>query len=137
MSTHEDPTTEPTIGRLVSDATKDLSALVQHEIALAKTELRVSLKAGVLGSALFGLAGFLGLLMIVMLSFAYAYGLVLAGLDEFWSFLIVAGTYLLLAIVCVLVGVGRMKKIRAPQHTIESVGKIPAALKGRPTPPGA
>ena len=34
--------TEPTIGRLVSDASRDISALVSKEIALAKSELKVS-----------------------------------------------------------------------------------------------
>ena len=31
---------ERTIGQLVADATKDLSDLVRHEIALAKSELK-------------------------------------------------------------------------------------------------
>ena len=51
---------DPTIGRLVADASRDISALVQSEIRLAKTELRVSAKAGGLGAALFVVAGFLG-----------------------------------------------------------------------------
>jgi len=40
------PDTDPTIGRLVSDATRDVSSLIRNEIKLAKTEVQVSVKAG-------------------------------------------------------------------------------------------
>ncbi|WP_229052240.1 phage holin family protein [Aeromicrobium sp. Leaf350] len=122
---------EPTIGRLVADASRDLSALVQHEIALAKAEMRFSVKAGVLGSLLFLVAGFLGILIIIMLSFAFAYFLTMTGLHPAWAFLIVAGAYLLLAGLLVVVGVNRIKKIKAPEATIETAKQIPAALKGQ------
>ena len=42
---------EPTIGKLVIDASRDFSSLIQSEIALAKSELRVSVKAGGVGIA--------------------------------------------------------------------------------------
>ena len=35
---------EPTIGRLVSDASRDISSLLQKEIQLAKSEIKVSVK---------------------------------------------------------------------------------------------
>ena len=41
--------TDPTIGRLVSDATRDMSSLLRSEIQLAKSELQVSVKAGGVG----------------------------------------------------------------------------------------
>ena len=46
---HTDPKTateEPTLGRLVADASRDVSSLIQAEIALAKSELRFSAKEG-------------------------------------------------------------------------------------------
>ena len=64
---------EPTIGRLVHDASRDVSALVKKEIQLAKSELRVSVKAGGLGIGLFAAAAFLVLLAIVMFSEFLAY----------------------------------------------------------------
>jgi hypothetical protein len=68
MSTTQDPRLDdPTIGRLVADASRDISALVQSEIALAKSELKFSAKAGGIGAAMFVIAGFLGLLIIVMI----------------------------------------------------------------------
>ena len=36
---------EPTIGRLVSDASRDISTLISQEIQLAKSELKVSVRA--------------------------------------------------------------------------------------------
>ena len=50
---------DPTIGRLVADASRDISSLLSKEIELAKSELKVSVKAGGLGIGLFAAAGFL------------------------------------------------------------------------------
>jgi hypothetical protein len=109
---------EPTIGRLVSDATRDVSKLVQNEIALAKSELKVSVKAGGLGAGLFGAAAFLGLLAIIMLSIALAYFLHMTGLHLAWCFLIVFGVYVLLAGVLAFVGLKKVKQVRAPERAI-------------------
>ena len=49
---------EPTIGRLVSDASRDISSLIQKEIQLAKSELKVSVKNGGTGIGLFAGAVF-------------------------------------------------------------------------------
>ena len=46
---------------------------------------------------MFGAAGFLALLAVVLLSIAAAYGLVALGLHPGWAFLIVAVVYLLVA----------------------------------------
>jgi hypothetical protein len=136
MSTAEQPrpADEPTIGRLVADASRDISALVQSEIALAKSELRFSVKAGGIGAAMFVGAGFLGLLITILVSIAFAYLLVMAGLDPAWAFFIVAGAYLLLAVLLIIVGITLIKKVKAPTKTIATAKEIPAALKGDTTP---
>lgn len=123
---------DPTIGRLVADASRDISALVQSEIKLAKSELTVSAKAGGIGAALILVAGFFGLLIIILLSIAAAYFLTMTGLDPAWAFLIVAGAYLLLTVLLALFGILKLKKIRAPVQTIATAKEIPAALKGHP-----
>ncbi|TXL60639.1 phage holin family protein [Aeromicrobium terrae] len=123
---------EPTIGRLVAEASRDISSLVQAEIQLAKSELKVSVRAGGIGAAMLAVAGFLGLLITVLVSISIAYFLVMAGLDPAWAFLIVAGAYLLLAALLIGLGIVMLKRIRAPKKTIETAGKIPAALKGDP-----
>lgn len=125
------PVEEPTIGRLVADATRDISALVQSEVQLAKSELVGSAKAGGVGAALFAVAGFIGLLVLIFVSIAIAFFISMTGLHPAWCFLIVAGAYVVLAVVLVLVGVRLMKKIKAPEKTIATSKKIPAALKGQ------
>ena len=47
--------TDPTLGKLVMDAQRDISSLVSKEIQLAKSELKVSVKAGGTGIGLFTL----------------------------------------------------------------------------------
>ena len=131
----DERTTDPTIGRLVADASRDISALVHSEIALAKSEIRFSAKAGGIGAAMFAVAGFLGLLITVLVSIAFAYLLVMAGFDPAWAFLIVAGAYLLLAGLLMLIGFRLIKKVRAPQKTMATAKEIPAALKGRGASP--
>jgi len=120
---------EPTIGRLVADASRDISALVQSEIALAKSELKVSAKAGGIGAALFAIAGFFGLLITILLSIAFAYLLTMTGLHPAWAFFIVAGAYTLLAGLLVAFGVSKIKKIHAPEKTIQTAKAIPSAFK--------
>lgn len=129
------PQEEPTIGRLVGDASRDIALLVQSVIKLAKSELRVSAKAGGIGAGMIVVAGFFGLLIIVMLSISVAYFLVMAGLDPAWAFLIVAGAYLVLAAVLIFGGIVLLKKIRAPEKTIAAAKEIPAALKGQTPAP--
>ena len=64
--------TDPTLGKLVMDAQRDISSLVSKEIQLAKSELKVSVKHGGVGVGLFAGAAFIALLAIIMLSAASA-----------------------------------------------------------------
>lgn len=130
-----DQVDEPTVGRLVSDVSRDISALVQAELALAKSELAVSAKIGGVATALFAVAGFLGLLVLIFVSIALAYFLSMTGLHPAWCFLIVAFLYVLVGAVLVYLGARVIKKIRAPEKTIDTAKKIPAALKGQRTDP--
>ena len=125
--------TDPTIGRLVTDASRDISSLISKEIQLAKSELKVSVKAGGLGVGLFAAAGFLAVLAIIMLSVAIAYFIHWngSGLDLHWAFLIVFAFYLLLAGLLVFVGVKKVKQVRGPDKAIAQGKEIPRALKGK------
>jgi hypothetical protein len=120
---------DPTLGRLVADATRDISSLVQGEIALAKSELKVSVKAGGVGIGLFAGAAFLGLLAIIMLSVAFAYFLNMTGLDLAWCFLIVFGVYLLIAGVLAFVGLRKVKQVRAPERAIHQAQETKSILQ--------
>jgi hypothetical protein len=124
---------DPTIGRLVTDAQRDLRTLISKEIELAKSELKVSMTAGGLGIGLFLAAGFVLVLAVIMLSVAIAYFINWngRGLDLHWAFLIVFGFYLLVALLMVFVGVRKLKKVKAPEKAIEHGREIPKALKGQ------
>jgi hypothetical protein len=124
---------DPTIGRLVADASRDISTLLSKEIALAKSELKVSVKAGGLGVALFAAAGFIAVLAVIMLSVAIAYFINWngKGLSLHWAFLIVFGFYLLLAALLVFVGIRKVKQVGPPEKAIEQGREIPKALKGK------
>ncbi len=121
---------ERTLGRLFADATRDLSTLVRDEVALAKTELRDDVKAAARGGGMFAGAAVLGLLAIVMLSFALAYALFGLGLPRGWSFLIVGLLYVLVAGALAFIGLRQVKKVKAPERTIETTKETVAVLKG-------
>ena len=123
--------TDPTIGRLVSDASRDISSLITNEIKLAKSELRVSIKAGGLGIGLFAAAGFFAVMSLIMLSVAIAYFINWngKGLSLHWAFLIVFGFYLLLAGLLALVGLRKVKKVRAPKKAIAQAQETKQVLK--------
>jgi hypothetical protein len=70
-------------------------------------------------------------MIVIMLSIAGAYFLTMAGLDPAWSFLIVAGVYVVLTVLAIILGIVLLKKVRAPERTIETAKEIPAALRGR------
>ncbi|MCA1981703.1 phage holin family protein [Nocardioides nematodiphilus] len=120
---------EPTIGKLVADASRDISTLISKEIELAKSELKVSLTAGGIGVGLFAAAGFILVLAVIMLSVSIAYFIHWAGLGLHWSFLIVFGLYVLLAGLLAFIGVKSVKKVKAPERAIAQGKEIPKALK--------
>ncbi|WP_395696386.1 phage holin family protein [Nocardioides sp.] len=124
---------DPTIGRLVHDASRDISSLVQKEIQLAKSELKVSVRAGGAGIGLFAAAAFVLVLAIIMLSVAFAYFINWNGdgLALQWAFLIVFFVYVLLTALLGWLGVRKVKQVKAPERAIEQGQKIPDALKGR------
>src|SRR6478672_13356752 len=124
---------DPTIGRLVTDASRDISTLISKEIELAKSELKVSLKAGGTGVGMFAAAGFLLVLAVIMLSVAIAYFINWngKGLALHWAFLIVFAFYALIAALLIFLGVRSVKRVRAPERAIEQGREIPNALKGK------
>lgn len=120
---------EPTIGKLVVDAFDDFGTLLRNFIELAKSELRVSVRAGGMAIVLFLLAGFVALLAIIMVSIAIAFFVHMAGLDLAWCFLIVFGGYLLLAGLLGFIGYRKVRKVRAPERTLAELQETPGALK--------
>jgi uncharacterized membrane protein YqjE len=112
---------EPSIGDLVAQAIRDVSQLVKCELALAKLELRDDARRLGLAAALLAIAAFTGCLILVLLSFALAYGLVTLGIWIWAAFLIVAGVYALLAAVAVLIVIVKVRGISGLGKTRRTV----------------
>jgi uncharacterized membrane protein YqjE len=110
------------VGDLVSEAIQDLTQLVKYETDLAKAELRADLQRAGLSGALLAIAAFAGFLVLVMLCFAMAAGLVVAGLPVWAAFLVVAGTLVLFAAICagiVYLKVRRMTGLRKTRASVQ------------------
>jgi uncharacterized membrane protein YqjE len=125
-----DPSDEPTIGRLVADTTSDFSSLIRDEIALAKSELSFSAKAGGIGAALLAVAAFFAVLAVIMVSIAFGYALAsLPHIGNTVAFLIVFAVYLVIAAILALVGLRKVKQVRAPEKTIATMKSNKQVLK--------
>ncbi|KAA1420271.1 phage holin family protein [Nocardioides humilatus] len=124
---------EPTIGRLIKDAQTDFSTLMRKEIQLAKSELKVSVTAGGIGTVFLLAAGFFLVLFVIILSVAAGYFINWNGdgLALHWSFLIVALFWLLVSVLLVVFGIKKLKQVKAPERAIEQGREIPRALKGQ------
>jgi uncharacterized membrane protein YqjE len=109
------------LGELVSVAVRDISQLIKWEIDLAKLELRDDVKRLAISGGMLAVAAFVACLVLVLLSFAAAYGLVAAGIWDWAAFLIVSGAYVLLAAIAVLFGVGRIRRLTGLRRTRASV----------------
>ena len=115
---------EQSLGDLVALAAKDVSQLIRYEIDLAMTELRGDVQRVGLAVVLVGGAAFAGCLVLVILCFAYAEGLVVAfDLPRWAAFLIVAGTVLLLAALVAGIAYWRVKRLSGLRLTKKTVNE--------------
>ncbi len=120
---------EPSIGDLVSQAIRDVTQLVRCELALAKLELRDDVKRLGLAAGLLVIAAFGGCLILVMLCWAFAYGLVALGIWPWAAFLIVAGVLLLMALLAILVVVVKVRGVSGLGKTRQTVQEDLALLR--------
>lgn len=120
---------EPSLGDLVAKATSDLSALVYQEVELAKAELKQSAKNGGIGAGLLAAAGALAFFSVFAIMIFLGELLTWAGLERFWSYLIVAGAFLLVAGLLGLIAKSRFTKLKAPERTINTVKDDVAWIK--------
>lgn len=127
--TAEQPATEPSIGQLVQDASGHLSTLVRGEIELAKVELKSSVRNAGAGAGMFIAAVVLVFFSLTFGLIALAEGLVALHIWRWAAYLIVFGFLLLLVGILVLLGVRKMKRIKAPQRTITTSKETVAYLK--------
>ena len=112
---------QQSLGDLVSGAAKDVSQLVRYEISLAKSELKMDARRIGIAAALAVVGLFVGCLLVVLLCFAFAYGLNAAGIWLWASFLIVAGTCLLLIGLAALVAYWLVRRVTGMKLTRKTV----------------
>ncbi|MGO8955971.1 MAG: phage holin family protein [Streptosporangiaceae bacterium] len=128
---------DQSIGDLVSVATRDISQLVRYELDLAKLELKADAKRLGIGLALLGVAAFAACLVLMLLCFAFAYGLVALGIWQWAAFLIVAGTCVLLIAGAALIALRLVRNVDGMSKTRRSVADGIATLRRRKSRPAA
>jgi len=137
VATNADPEEKAattSLGDLLGDVSRDLSALFREEIALAKAELTESAKRAGKGAGFLTGAGITGHLAVVFLSLTIMFLLgwlfdknVPAGL--IWAALIVAVIWAIVAAILAATGRKDLKEVQGAPQTAETVKKIPEALK--------
>ncbi len=130
-----EPQTEPSIGTLVSAASRDVSSLIRAEVELAKTEVVKEVKTAAKGAAMFIVAAVFGFFLLVMLLLAFAEGLIALGLPRWAGYLVVAGVLLLTAAILAAIGLRAVKRVKAPERTIETAKDTIAWAKHPTKPP--
>ncbi|WP_019855889.1 phage holin family protein [Actinopolyspora mortivallis] len=126
---------EQSIGTLARDVATHLSALVRGELELAKAEVAGEARKALKGSVFFVLALTVLAFSSFFLFFTLAEGLAAVGLWRWAAFGIVFLLMLVVAVLLALVGYLRVRRIRAPRRTIDSL-KETAQLRHRHTEDG-
>jgi hypothetical protein len=124
---------QPSLGTMLGDVTRDMSQLVRQEVDLAKAELRRDAKRTGQAAGMFGGAGLAGFMVLLFLSIALWWALANV-MDQGWAALIVAGVWAVAGLVMFAVARTRMRAIRGPQQTVQTAREIPTALKGQSQP---
>jgi hypothetical protein len=109
------------LGDLVALAAKDVSQLIRYEIDLAKSELMDDVQRVGLAGALGVVAAFVACLVLVLLSIALAFGLVALGIWTWAAFLIVAGAYVVFAVLALGIAYLKLRRVSGLKKTRETV----------------
>ncbi|HYO00616.1 MAG TPA: phage holin family protein [Mycobacterium sp.] len=121
------PKPDPSVGDLVKDATSQMSTLVRAEVELARAEITRDVKKGLTGSVYFILA------LVVLFYSTFFFFFFVADLLDLWlqkwaADLIVFGLMLVTTGLLAFLGYLKVRRIRGPQKTIESVKEARVAL---------
>lgn len=122
------------IGSLVKDATQHLSTLIRAEIELARSEVAKEVKKGLTGSLFFivALAIFLPFIPFGLIALALGFNDMFDWENHPWlGFLCVFGLILVFTGLFAFMGFRKVRSVRAPQRTIDSVKDTAAALTHR------
>lgn len=122
-----DTTRTASIGDLVRDATEQMSTLVRAEVALAKAEVTGEIRKGLQGSVFFIVA------LTILLFSTFFFFFFLAELLDVWlyrwaAFLIVFALMIVATVAFAVLGYMKVRKLRAPAKTIESLKETRTVL---------
>ncbi len=122
-----DTTAGASVGDLVRDAAEQMSTLVRAEVELAKAEVTGEIKKGLQGSVFF-----IGALTVLLFS-SFFFFFFLAELLDVWlyrwaAFLIVFALMIVVVVALGLLGYLKVRKLRAPAKTIESLKETRSVL---------
>jgi hypothetical protein len=103
---------------------------MRQEMALARAELKQeATKTGKAAGAYTG-AGIAGWFVLLFLSVALWAGLSHV-MDSGWAGLVVAVVWAVIAAVLYATGRSKMREVRAPERTVDTLSSVPDALKGQ------
>jgi hypothetical protein len=131
------PAEQKSVADLAGDLAHEMTSLVHHEIALAKTELTQKGKAAGVGAGMFGAAGALAAFGLGCLT-ACAIAALQLGISVWLASLIVGVVYFALAGVLLLAGRSRVRQATPPlpaeavQSTKEDVQWLKTQAKSAP-----
>lgn len=111
---------DQSVGTLLGRVSSDTAQLFRKELELAKIEIKEEVANVTKGAGMLGATAFCGYMAIVMGSFAAAWGIARV-LPAGWAFLCIMVLYVFLAGILFLVGQRKLKKVGAPQQTIETL----------------
>jgi Putative Actinobacterial Holin-X, holin superfamily III len=130
---------QQSLGELVALAAKDMSSLVRAEISLAKSEFKMDAKRIGIAAGIAVVVLFVACLIVVLLSFALAYGLVDAfDLPIYAGFLCAVGACLLITVIAAGVAVLIIRRVTGMKMTRKTVmDDIGMLRRSEPSPNGA
>lgn len=128
------PLGQRSLGELVATLSRDVALLVHQEIELVKAEIKATLTKVAVGAAGFVIAAVGLLFALPVLSIAAALGVHALGISLGFSFLIVGGGYILIALIGAGLGVLTLRKAKAPTRAVDSVKADLQAITRKPKP---
>ena len=118
---------QPSIGDLIKDATTQVSTLVRAEVELARSEITRDVKKGLTGSVFF-IAALVVLFYSTFFFFFFLAELLGNWLPQWAAYLIVFAAMLVVGAALAVLGFLKVRRIRGPRQTIESVKETRTAL---------
>jgi Putative Actinobacterial Holin-X, holin superfamily III len=113
---------QQSLGDLVALAAKDMSSLVRAEISLAKSEFKMDARRIGIAAGIAVVVLFVACLIVVLLCFALAYGLVVAfDLPIYAGFLCTVGACLVISGVAVAIAIFVIRRVTGMKMTRQTV----------------